>query len=67
MVTPQEAAQFLHRFIEAKLDVQTQQRYRTTVSMQKIPHHVLQFVDCTKNLWRQGQCWMERVVGDQEH
>ena len=31
----------------------------TGLSMEKIQHHVLQFVDGTRNLWRQGQCWMQ--------
>ena len=30
----------------------------TGLSLEKIHHHVLQFVDGTRNLWRQGQCWM---------
>ena len=28
-------------------------------SMEKNHHHVLQFVDGIKNLWRQGQCWIQ--------
>ena len=28
----------------------------TGLSMEKIYHYVLQFVDGTRNLWRQGQC-----------
>ena len=31
----------------------------TGLRMEKIHHHVLQFVDGTRNLWRQGQCWMQ--------
>ena len=37
------------------------------LSMEKILHQVLQFVDGTRNLRRQSQCWMQREVGDQEH
>ena len=28
----------------------------TGLSIEKIHHHVLQFVDGTRNLWRQGRC-----------
>ena len=57
MVTPQEKAQCVSWFIETESDVETQRRYRT--KMEKIHHHVLQFVDGTRILWRQGQCWMQ--------
>ena len=29
------------------------------LSTEKIHHHVLQFVDGTRNLWRLGQCWIQ--------
>ena len=38
----------------------------TELSMGEIHHHVLQFVDGTKTLWRPGWCWINRGVGDQE-
>ena len=44
-------------FVETKSDVQTQQSIG--LRMEKIHHHVLQFVDGTRNLWRQSQCWMQ--------
>ena len=34
----------------------------TGLSMKKIHHHALQFVDGTRNLCRQGQCWMQWEV-----
>ena len=37
------------------------------LSMEKIHHHVLLFNNGTRNLWRQGQCWIQGEVGDQEH
>ena len=37
------------------------------LSMEEIHHHDLQFIDGTRNLWRQGQCWIQLEVGDQEH
>ena len=63
MTTPREKAQCLSWFIETQSDVQTQQNYR---SMEETHHHVLQFVYCTRNLWRQGQCSIQRV-GNQAH
>ena len=45
MATPQEKAQSW--FIEMKSNVQTQQKYR---SMEEICHHVLEFMDGTRNL-----------------
>ena len=39
----------------------------TGLSMEKINLHVFQFVDGTRNLLRQGQCLMQREVGDEEH
>ena len=50
MATPQEKAQswFIESwFIEMKSNVQTQQKYR---SMEEIRHHVLEFMDGTRNL-----------------
>ena len=49
MVTPQEKAQCVSWFIEAKSDVQTQRRYR--LSMETIHNQSLQFVDSKGNLW----------------
>ena len=31
----------------------------TGLRMEKIHHHVFKFVDGTRILWRQGQCWMQ--------
>ena len=31
----------------------------TGLRMENIHHHLLQFVDGTRNLWRQGQCWKQ--------
>ena len=39
----------------------------TEKSMNGIYDHVLQLVQGTKNLWREGQCWVEGGVGGQEH
>ena len=53
MATPQEKTQCVSWFIETKSDVQTQQKYRaelSKLSMDKIHHHVLQFIDGTRNL-----------------
>ena len=34
----------------------------TGLSLEKIHHHILQFVYGTRNLWRQDQCWMQWEV-----
>ena len=52
MTIPQEKAQCVSWFIETKLDVRPNET--TEVSMKETHHHVLQFVYCTRNLWRQG-------------
>ena len=37
------------------------------LSMEEIHHHVFKFVRGTRNLWRQGQCWIKGGVGNQEY
>ena len=59
MVARQEKAQCVSWFIETKSYIQFQRRYRTSLSVEKIHHHALQFVDGARNLWRQGQRWMQ--------
>ena len=56
MVTPQEKAQCVSWFIKTKSMFRPSED--TGLSTEKIQHHVLQFIDSTRNLWRQGQCWM---------
>ena len=57
IVTPQEKAQCVSWFIETKMTFRLSEG--TGLRMEKIHHHVLQFVDDTRNLLRQGQCWMQ--------
>ena len=48
MATPQEKIQCLSWFIQTKLDVKTQRKYRTKYG--RDPPSPLQFIDGTKNL-----------------
>ena len=50
MATPQEKTQCVSWFIETKSDVPTQRKYKTYGSMEEIHHHILQFIDGTRNL-----------------
>ena len=57
MVTPQEKAQCVSWFIETNWTLRLSKG--TGLRMEKIYNHVLQFINGTRNLWRQGQCWMQ--------
>ena len=39
----------------------------TELRLEKICHSVVQFVYGTGSLWREGQCWINGRVGDQQH
>ena len=65
MATPQEKAQCVSRFIETK----SNQRNLRTKYIEEIHRHVHQFVDGTKNLWRQEHIYssIKEGVDVQEH
>ena len=52
MVTPEEKAQCVSWLIKTKSTFRLSED--TGLSMEKIRHYVLQFVNGTRNLWRQG-------------
>lgn len=63
MAPPKEKAQCVSWFIETKLDVQTQRKYKvrkrsTTTSTNRA---------WPRKFMETSQCWIKKEVGDQEH
>ncbi|XP_037795537.1 uncharacterized protein LOC119590850 [Penaeus monodon] len=65
MATPQEKDNVYHGLLKQNRMFRLNET--TELSMEEIHHPVLPFVRGTRNLWRQGQYWIERGAGDQEH